>query len=252
MFQIFKNIFQAKPKVRLDDFSEIAVDMHSHLIPGIDDGSTSNKESLEMINALRQFGYKKLITTPHIMSGGYDNTTAIISEGRDKLSEYLISQNEQMLLEKSAEYYLDGHFETLIKNKGLMPIQGNYILFELSYMFRPTNLEKIVFELNMNEYKPILAHPERYNYLGDKDLKQLKQVKDTGLYFQMNLFSLSGAYGPNSQSLAEQLIKEKMIDFVGTDIHKPIQLRYLEALLGNEHLYDLIAQGKLLNKSLLS
>ncbi len=251
MFQIFKDIFKSKPKVRLHDFSEIGVDMHSHLIPGIDDGSQSNEESLEMISALHQFGFQKLITTPHIMSGGYDNTTAIISEGRDKLATYLRSKGEEIQIERSAEYYLDGHFEKLIEEKNLMPFGNNHILFELSYMFRPTNIEKIVFELNMEGYKPILAHPERYNYLGDNELKQLKKVKDSGMYFQLNLFSLGGAYGPSAKQLGEKLIQEKMIDFVGTDIHKPAQLRYLEELLSNPHLYKLIDQGKLLNKSLI-
>ena len=238
--------------MRLHDFSEIAVDMHSHLIPGIDDGSKSNEESLEMISALQQFGFKKLITTPHIMSGGYDNTTKIISEGRDQLDNYLKSKGVDIPLERSSEYYLDGHFENLIQNKDLMPFGKNYILFELSYMFRPTNIENIVFELNMDEYKPILAHPERYNYLGDKDLKQLKKVKDSGMYFQLNLFSLAGAYGPNAKELGEKLIKEKMIDFVGTDLHNPMQLRYLEELMSNHHLYELVEQGKLLNKSLMT
>lgn len=251
MFQIFKDIFKSKPQLRLKDFSEIAVDMHSHLIPGIDDGSRSKEESLEMISALHDFGYKKIITTPHIMSGGYDNTTEIISQGRDKLAKYLSAQGEIIELERSAEYYLDGHFEKLIEQKDLMPFGNNYILFELSYMFRPSNIEKIVFELNMDSYKPILAHPERYNYLGDKDLKQLKKLKDAGMLFQLNLFSLVGGYGPNPQQLAEKLIKERMIDFVGSDIHKPIQLKYFEELLGNQHLYELVDQGVLLNKSLL-
>jgi len=251
VFQIFKDIFKSKPKLRLHDFSEIAVDMHSHLIPGIDDGSRSNEESLQMISALHQLGFQKLITTPHIMSGGYDNTTAIISEGRDKLSSYLTSNGEHIQLERSAEYYLDGHFENLIQAKDLMPFGKNYILFELSYMFRPTKLEQLVFELNMDEYKPILAHPERYNYLGDKDLKQLKKVKEAGMYFQLNLFSLVGAYGPGAKQLGEKLIQEKMIDFVGTDIHNPAQLRYFEELMENQHLYELIDQGKLLNKSLI-
>ena len=251
MFQIFKDIFKSKPKVRLDDFAEIAVDMHSHLIPGIDDGSASNEESLEMITALQELAYKKIITTPHIMSGGYDNTTEIISKGRDNLSEYLKSKGIDISLERSSEYYLDGHFEDLLKANDLMPFGNNHILFELSYMFRPTNLEKIVFEMNMEGYRPILAHPERYNYLGDPDLNKLKKVKDIGLYFQLNLFSLVGAYGPNAKILGEKLIKAGMIDFVGTDLHKPSQLKYFPALLENEHLYELISQGKLLNKQLL-
>jgi tyrosine-protein phosphatase YwqE len=251
VLQIFKDIFKSKRKVQLDNLSAIGIDMHSHLIPGIDDGSISNEESLQMILALQDLGYTKLITTPHIMSGGYDNTTEIITSGRDKLAGFLKDKGVTLALERSSEYYLDGHFENLIKADDLMPFGNNYILFELSFMFRPTNIEKIAFELNMEGYRPILAHPERYNYLGDNNLKHFKKIKDAGVLFQLNLFSLSGAYGPNAKMLAEKLIKEQMIDFVGTDLHRPSQLHHFDDLLQNEHLFDLIQQNKLLNKQSL-
>ncbi len=149
MFSIFKNIFQSKPKAVLRDFSDIAVDMHSHLIPGIDDGSQSNEQSLEMIKRLDELGFKRLITTPHIMSGGYDNNTQIIQEGRDKLKSYLSNHSLNIEIDCSSEYYLDGHFEDLIEQNDLMPFGNNYILFELSYMFRPSNMENVIFDLSL-------------------------------------------------------------------------------------------------------
>jgi tyrosine-protein phosphatase YwqE len=127
VLQIFKDIFKSKRKVQLDNLSAIGIDMHSHLIPGIDDGSISNEESLQMILALQDLGYTKLITTPHIMSGGYDNTTEIITSGRDKLAGFLKDKGVTLALERSSEYYLDGHFENLIKADDLMPFGNNYI-----------------------------------------------------------------------------------------------------------------------------
>lgn len=250
MFQIFKDLFKSKPKQVLQDLSAVGIDMHSHLIPSIDDGSKSDEQSLTMIQGLEEIGFSKLITTPHIMSGGYDNTTEIIQNGCKDLNEFLAKENVSMELECSSEYYLDGHFEDLIQEKDLMPFGDNYILFEFSYMFRPTDAEKVIFDLGVDGYRPILAHPERYNYLADKELKHLREMKDTGVLFQLNLFSLVGGYGPVAKSIGEALIKEKMIDFVGTDLHNPTQLPYLKNLLESEALMDLIQQDKLKNKEL--
>lgn len=250
MFSILKDLFKSKPKQILSDLSDIGVDMHSHLIPGIDDGSKSNEQSLEMISRLQDYGFSKLITTPHIMSGGYDNTTSIIQKGSESLNLYLEKNKVDIELKCSSEYYLDGHFEDLIKQKDLMPIGDNYILFEFSYMFRPTDGERVIFDLGLDGFRPILAHPERYNYMADKNLSKLKTLKDTGVLFQLNLFSLVGAYGPIAQKVGEHLIRERMIDFVGTDLHNPSQLEYLNKLLESESLMDLIQQDQLKNKVL--
>ena len=251
MIDFFKNIFKSKPKVSIGDFSAIAVDMHSHLIPAIDDGSKSNDESLIMIRKLEELGYKKIITTPHIMSGGYDNTTEIIQNGTKQLNEFLAKESVGVKLECSSEYYLDGHFDNLIAKNDLMPFGNNYILFELSYMFKPNNLETAIFNLELEGYKPILAHPERYKYMADKSLDQYRKIRDSGVKLQLNLFSLVGAYGDLSRQIGEQLIAEKMVDFVGTDLHNPLQLNYFDALLENAHLDALIQQDRILNKSLL-
>tara|TARA_Y100000385_G_scaffold84863_1_gene87078 strand:+ start:207 stop:959 length:753 start_codon:yes stop_codon:yes gene_type:complete len=250
VFSILKDLFKSKPKQILSDLSVIGVDMHSHLIPGIDDGSNSNEQSLEMISSLKEYGFSKLITTPHIMSGGYDNTASIIHKGAESLNNYLEKNKVDIELKCSSEYYLDGHFQDLIKQKDLMPFGNNYVLFEFSYMFRPTDAEKVIFNLGLDGYRPILAHPERYNYLADKSLSKLKELKDTGVLFQLNLFSLVGAYGPVAQKVGEHLIRERMIDFVGTDLHNPTQLMYLDRLLENEPLMDLIQQDQLKNKVL--
>jgi len=251
VFQIFKNIFKSTPKVNLSSLEDIAVDMHSHLIPAIDDGAKSKEESLEIISKMQDLGYQKIITTPHTMHGAYNNNSAIILDGKNKLLPFLKENNCSVAIEASSEYYLDSHFNQLIQNKDLLPFGDNYILFELSFISKPSSLETIIFNLQAEGYQPILAHPSRYGYFIDKDLSQLKKIKETGILFQLNLFSLLGVYGEKSKQTAELLIEEKLVDFVGTDIHNRAQIAYLDKLLCNYHLSELIQQDKLLNKTLL-
>lgn len=251
MFNIFKNIFKTQPKVNIQSFEAIAVDMHSHLVPGIDDGSKSEEESLEIITRLIDLGYKKIITTPHIMMGAYSNSTTNITKGKNDLNEYLKSKACPIQIEASAEYYLDDYFDKLIEKKDLMPFGNNHILFELSFFSKPSSFKTTVFNLISEGYQPILAHPERYNYLADKDLSMLTEIKESGVLFQLNMFSLVGVYGEVSKRIAEKLIKSKMIDFVGTDIHNRTQLKHFDQLLNNFHLSELIEQNKLQNINLL-
>lgn len=251
MLQIFKNIFKSKPKVHIESLSSIAVDMHSHLVPGIDDGSMSNEESMAILQRMHDLGFKKIITTPHTMWGGYDNTPEIILNGSKALNEFLETKNFPLRVEASSEYYSDGHFDELIKAKNLLPFGKNHILFELSYMFKPSNLGTTIFDLSVEGYKPILAHPERYNYLFDKDLKEYHKIKDSGAYLQLNLFSLVDAYGPAAKQIAHKLIDADLVDFVGTDIHNTVQLSYLDALLSDPYMEKLLQKDKLLNKTLL-
>lgn len=251
MLQIFKNIFKSKPKINIQSLSSIAVDMHSHLVPGIDDGCKSLEESLVILQRMHELGFQKIITTPHTMWGGYDNTPETILSGANSLNEYLESKNFPLKVEASSEYYSDGHFDELIKAKNLLPFGKNYILFELSYMFKPSNLGTTIFDLSVEGYRPILAHPERYNYLFDKDLKEYNKIKDSGAYLQLNLFSLVDAYGPAAKQIAHKLIDADLVDFVGTDIHNTMQLSYLDALLSDPYMDKLLQKDKLLNKTLL-
>lgn len=250
MFSIFKNIFSKKDSIYFSSFKDIAVDIHSHLIPNIDDGSKSKEESLEIIEHFGNLGFQKIITTPHTMKGGYDNTKEIIETGTLELNKYL-NQNNVFDISSSSEYFGDEHFMKLIKSKELLPISNKYILFEQSFVQKSALFDTLVFELQLEGYKPILAHPERYNYLMDKDLKTYKEIKSKGVLFQLNLFSLLEVYGEGAKKTAEKLIDEQLIDFVGTDIHNRAQLPFIQQLFKSEYLYKLIQQGKLLNKTLM-
>jgi len=210
-------------------------DLHSHLIPGIDDGVQTLEESIDIISSLKELGFKKLITTPHIMAHRFPNTKEIILNGLQKVNEELQKQNIDIEIEAAAEYYYDENFFNLIEKEDLLSFGKNYVLFELSYTQKPLGLEQTIFNLLSKGYKPILAHPERYSYLYSNPEKYEK-IKNTGVRFQINLNSLIGFYGKKPQKAAQYLLENKMIDFVGSDTHS---MRYYDSF--KEAVYSKLA-----------
>ncbi len=249
MLSIFKNVFASKADA-MADFSAIGADMHSHLIPAVDDGAKSLENSIEMIKGLINLGYKSITTTPHIMWDYYKNTTPILKLGLEKIQNELRNQKIDFKINVSAEYFADEHFEKLIQTGDLIPIAQNYVLFEVAFNNEYRNIRKVIFDLQMKGYKPIFAHPERYGHMYD-DFKKYEELFDTGILFQLNILSLNGHYGPPAQKIAEQLIKNKMIRFVGTDMHNTRHLAEMPQLLKNKHLRELIDSGRLMNNQLL-
>jgi protein-tyrosine phosphatase len=205
-----------------------------------------------IVQKMHALGYRKIITTPHIMAGGYNNSPETILPGLEILKHAVDRSGTDILLEAAAEYYLDGNFEKLIESEYLLTFGDKHVLFELSYMYKPSGLENTVFQLNAAGYKPILAHPERYPYLFDKDLKSFRKIKESGVYFQLNLFSLVGVYGAGSQDIGRKLIDAEMIDFVGTDIHNQHQMQYLDVLLKSSYVKKLLDSELILNKTLIN
>ena len=204
------------------------VDMHSHLLPGIDDGTETYEQSVEIIKQFIQLGYKKLIMTPHIMGDFYRNTPEIILDKLDKLSDLVRQLGLDIELEAAAEYYLDESFiERLERGEQLLSFGKKYVLFETSYMNSSPHINQAVFMMQAQGYKPVLAHPERYVYLFENQDK-LFELHEKGVLFQVNISSLAGYYSKPSKVLAEKLIDNKMVHFMGTDCHgnrhlKPIK-----------------------------
>ncbi|MRX47963.1 tyrosine-protein phosphatase [Pedobacter puniceum] len=221
MFSFFKKKKEAKY-----NFNRIQVDMHSHILPGIDDGAPTVKESIMLVRRLMDLGFTKLIATPHIMADYYRNTPDTIRKALDELKEELEKENIQIPVEAAAEYYLDETFERKLDAGNLLTLGDNYLLFELSYINYPNNLKDVIQKMNDKGYKPILAHPERYPYLY-ASLESYQQVKEYGCYFQLNTISLSNHYGKQAQKVAENLVENMMIDFLGSDMH---HLRHADSL----------------------
>ncbi len=234
---------------QLSSFSELATDMHSHFIPGIDDGCKNMDESLSLIRSMAELGFRKLITTPHIMSDYFKNTNTIITEGLLKLREKLAAEFIHIELEAAAEYYLDDVFLTLL-NKGDLLTFGRekYLLLEVSYINYPENFNNMIFDILVKGYTPVLAHPERYPFWSAR-FEEFKKLKDMGVLFQLNITSLSGYYGPDIKRTAEKLAANNMIDFLGSDVHHEKHMMALRKSLNSKTLSELV-KGNLLNKKL--
>lgn len=225
------DLFKKKPEIIEDlDLSWLEVDMHSHLIPGIDDGSKSMEESLELIQRLSSYGLKKIITTPHIMSEYYRNTPEIIRMGLEDLRKAVQREGIPVEIDAAAEYYMDEIFLDKVKNGGeLLTFGDNYILVETGFINRPQMLLETFFQLEMAGFKPVFAHPERYQYLlADKKLQEDMIERNT--IFQINLLSLTGFYSKQVKDFAEVLLEKGNVQFFGTDCHNPRYLDMLETL----------------------
>jgi tyrosine-protein phosphatase YwqE len=242
---VFKNIFSSS-KSSLADYSQLKTDMHSHLIPGIDDGARTMEDSIAMIRRMHELGYKKLITTPHIQGEFFKNTPEIILEGLAKVKEAVKAENIPVELEAAAEYLLDDMFEEKMKAGNLLTFSNKFILVEMSYFSPNPDLKNIIFNLQVDGFKVILAHPERYTYWF-KDFAKFEDLKDRGVFFQLNTVSLAGHYPVPVKKFAEKLIEKDMIDFIGTDMHNMNYMKSLEKSLNEKMLAKLVGSGRLLN-----
>jgi protein-tyrosine phosphatase len=219
MFQFFNK------KPRNTSLDWIAVDMHSHILPGIDDGSPNITTSMRFVKRLQTLGYQKLICTPHIFREVYPANSQLIATTKEILQR-LVSLDLDVQLEAAAEYMLCPDFDNLMKQNDILCLPGRHLLIEMSYILETKNIDQYIFDLRTRGFAPILAHPERYVYY-HKDFQRYKHLKTLGCFLQLNLLSLTGYYGKEIKDIAKKLLKENLIDFVGTDLHHD---KHLEAL----------------------
>lgn len=212
----------------LADYLNSFPDMHSHIIPGIDDGVNNTKHAIYIIRRLLEFGVNRYTATPHIMADVYPNTPETINKALTKLNIKLNEQNlEHVLVKAAAEYMLDSNFDSLLDTKELLTLNNEkYLLVELSYFQPPINLENTIRKIVSSGYKPVLAHPERYSFYHN-NFDYYKKLKEIGCAFQVNVLSLSNYYGKNVRKTTFRLLNEGLIDFMGTDIHHAYHTREL-------------------------
>lgn len=209
-------LFSSKPILKNlipDNF----IDIHSHLLPGIDDGSKNVEQTRSLLRNMNAIGIKNFITTPHIMSNVWDNDEISIRQVKEELIAD-IDRSYYDTFTAAAEYMLDTYFMQKMQNTKLLTLKDNYILVEMSYLNPPINLYEILFEIQLKGYKIVLAHPERYLFYA-KNNKEYEKLKNAGCYFQLNLLSTVDYYGKDIRQTAEFLLSNDLIDFVGTDIH---------------------------------
>lgn len=222
--------------------------MHSHILPGIDDGAPDIETSLQLIRGLQAMGYEKLIATPHIYKELYPNTIQTIQNALSLVHTAVQKAGINIEVSAAAEYFLDEHFEDLLARDELLTLPGRHILIEMSFLAPYPKLNQIVFELCTKGYKPILAHPERYLYYSN-DLEQFERIRNYGCKLQVNILSLCGYYGKVSKRLAHQLIEKDLITFLGTDLHHQRHEEQLKQCLGDKHIMREMEQIALQNKT---
>jgi tyrosine-protein phosphatase YwqE len=247
---IFSNIFRKSSNNEPVDLGILNCDVHSHFIPGIDDGARTMKDTLDLLKGIEDMGYKKVITTPHVMSDFFRNTTAIITTGLEQVRTAAKAEGIQLEIDAAAEYYFDYDLEQKIRGERLLTFGLDYLLFEVSYMNAPDNLDAFIFELQTSGYRPVLAHPERYPFWFTKNLEHFEKLKDKGVLFQLNINALTGHYSPSTKKVAEQMIDKGWYEFIGSDCHHMGHIELMRRVRGEKGLEKLIGSGKLLNNTL--
>ena len=218
MFHFFER------KKFLVDYLEGFVDIHNHILPGIDDGAKTVDESIALIKGFSEFGVTNFIATPHIIHNYYPNSPESIGSSLMILKNELLKRDMKAVsIRAAAEHMIDDNFESILESNAILPLGNNNLLVEMSYLQASINFEEAIQKIKHHGYFPILAHPERYLYLYN-NFKKHKTYKKEGVRYQLNLLSLGNYYGYEVQQMAFKLLKKGMIDYVGSDIHNQIQL----------------------------
>lgn len=226
-----------------------SIDVHSHLLPGLDDGVKSFEESEEIILRFQKLGYTKIITTPHVMSDFYRNSNEDILEKLGELNRWLKERDIQIQIQAAAEYYLDEELLKRIENDSPLLTFGNgYLLFETNFMTEPFQLKEFIFAATTKGYRPVLAHPERYIYLQD-NFEKTEDLINRGVLFQLNISSISGYYSKGAQRLAYKLIDKGWVNLIGSDCHNLQHIQLLEETVQHKYFQKAMSLP-LLNNSL--
>jgi len=242
MFGFFKK--DTIPSV-VDTQLSLTTDIHSHVLPGIDDGAPDIAASLVLLNGMYDLGIRKVVATPHIIADLYRNDATIINHALDKVKEAVAASGLKMEISAAAEYMLDDYFVSLLRSGSpLLKVHNNKILTELSYASPNDNLQEIAFEIMTNGYLPVMAHPERYFYYHN-NYEAYDRLKDLGFLLQVNLLSLTGYYGKPVAKVAKHLFEEGLVDLVGTDMH---HTKHLATLKENASLINQYINGHSFNE----
>lgn len=224
-------------------------DVHAHILPGIDDGADNLEESLELILGMKALGIERVIATPHITEEVFPNNKETIDAAYQQLQTALDAEGIDFKVEYSAEYRLDANFITHWEKNELIPFPNNYLLIENSYLQPYWKLEDTIFQLNLNGYKPILAHPERYTYYHN-DYEVFDKIHNLNCKFQVNILSLAGVYGKEVKKTALHLLNKGYIDFLATDMHHMRHVKAIQEYLKTSEFDKISAKLNLLNDTL--
>jgi len=235
MFHIFSK------KKFLVDYLQNFIDIHNHILPGIDDGAKNTQESIDLIRGFKEIGITNLVATPHIMHNFYPNTRETITSSLDQLTNELLANDlKDISIEAAAEHMIDDNFEELLERGEVMPMRKQYLLIEMSYLQPSINFDEATQCIMKKGFFPILAHPERYGYWHENRPKY-SEYKKKGVQYQLNILSLSDYYGPEVQKMALNLLEHGFFDYIASDIHRAEQINYLKEIqIKASHLEDVL------------
>ncbi|AWV98032.1 tyrosine-protein phosphatase [Arcticibacterium luteifluviistationis] len=227
--------FFSKKNTYENAFNFLKTDMHSHLVPGVDDGCASLSDSILLIKGLVELGFEKIITTPHIYQGFYENDKSTLEKPFQEVLGEIGMSIPMIEFSYASEYFADEFFEKKIEHEELLSFSDNYVLLEISFVAYSQRIEHIIFDLMTKGYKPILAHPERYLYLKNS-MEIFRKLRQLGCELQINTNSFAGYYGSASQELANKLMDEKLVSYLGTDMHHERHLNCMREIGNNKKL----------------
>lgn len=241
------NLFKPKP-AEADGKIFFGTDIHCHVLPGVDDGAQTIEKAIELVDWLAEHGVSRIIASPHVAEDKFPNTQERLDQALGELNDALKASGRDIEVERSAEFRIDDFSLTQIGTGAVRSIPGNYLLVENSFIQEPFNLDNTLFQLKVDGYKLILAHPERYMYY-HTNRRRYGELHTNGTYFQINLLSLAGHYGKEVKRMAEWLIEKNLVDFIGTDIHRTEHLQALDRYLTSR---DYARHRRLLSPHLLN
>ncbi len=230
LWESIKKVFYPPQTTNVLVGEQLKTDIHAHWLPGVDDGARTVEEGLEIVEALMQLGYKKLIATPHIKQVYYENEPDQLYRVFRDFEAAVAEKGWEVELSLAAEYMLDEGFQRHLE-EGLLTLSGNMVLIEMSFFQAYQGLEKLLFDIQLKGYQPVLAHPERYQYYFKK-WEQFEMLKERGCLFQLNIPSLTGYYGKEIANVAHRILAQGWYEFAGTDLHHRRQLKSIQGFKG--------------------
>ena len=247
---MFDFLFRKKKYEPIPIFEVLSTDMHCHLVPKVDDGSKCIEESVECMKALASVGYKKMILTPHFQTPRFENDEDDIVRRYEEMKRQAADMGVEIdICGIGGEYRIDSGFAKRLENPRFLQIGGKYVLVEFSLHQQMMGCDEMIFDMQMKGYEVILAHPERYPYLNVGG-SRMEQLKNQGVFFQVNVLSLGGFYGEEAKRRAFEMVEGGLVEFLGTDTHNSMYAQALIDLTHNRKVEKLLMNHEFLNKTL--
>ena len=245
MLNLFKRKYETRPI-----FAPLGTDMHCHLVPKVDDGSKCMEESIECLQTLAAVGYKKVIITPHFQYPRFPNEEEDIKRRYEEIKKQAADEGLEIELAGiGGEYRIDSGFAKRLENPKFLLVGGKYVLVEFSLHQQMMGSDELIFDMQMKGYEVILAHPERYPYLNVNGMR-MEQLKNQGVYFQINSLSLGGFYGEEAKQRAFEMLERGWVEFMGTDTHNTMYAQALRDLTHNRKVEKVMEKYQFLNNTL--